>query len=223
MENSLSHYASFFAFLQCSHKDLFKNEKLGPVFIQLIFFFLINTYLLILYTNCCLNAAYNWRSSLVVSIRRHKLILNAARLLGDSLLAQSKACRQWCKHTKVTVSLHVSHGAEADNHDQPINVVRDNRSDCRRVLPTKNGIENTPATTTVELSVAAVDVPDTLVDVVRTRARANFCCITSDDVVPGVNFEGPDGFAEESGGDEIQETSGDDEEDLERCCVSSSG
>lgn len=56
----------------------------------------------------------------------------------------------------VTFLLVVPHGQEGQDNGKPVQVVRDHRAVCRRISPSKNGIENTPATTATELLIAAL-------------------------------------------------------------------
>ena len=65
------------------------------------------------------------------------------------------------------------------------------------------------------LSATYVDVPDGLVRVVRAGADADLGGVTTDDVVPLLLLEGPDGTGEEAGGDQIEQAGGCDEEELQ--------
>jgi hypothetical protein len=58
-------------------------------------------------------------------------------------------------------------------------------------------------------------VPDTLVDVIRSRSGTKFCGITSDYFVPFICLEIPDRSGEETSSDEIEEAGGDDQKELE--------
>lgn len=60
----------------------------------------------------------------------------------------------------------VPHAEECNDHNEPIEVVRKDTSVCRRVLPAEDGVENAPTAATVELRVAAVNMPNTFVDVI---------------------------------------------------------
>lgn len=66
-------------------------------------------------------------------------------------------------------------------------------------------------------------MPDALADVVRSRSGACLAGVASDDVVPCVVFEEPDCTREEAGGDEVEEAGADYQEDLELCCVATTG
>lgn len=65
-------------------------------------------------------------------------------------------------------------------------------------------------------------MPDTLANIVRTGSRTRFGGVTTDDVVPGVVLEVPDGTGEETSGDEVKEASRDDQEILQRGGVTTS-
>ena len=58
----------------------------------------------------------------------------------------------------------VPHRCESNYHGNPVHVIRDHGAIGRGVLPTKEGIEDTPAA--VEVWVTAVDMPDALADIV---------------------------------------------------------
>lgn len=105
---------------------------------------------------------------------------------------------------------------EADDDREPEEVVADDTAVGGTVLPTKQRIENTPAAATVQLGVTAVDMPDTLSNVVRPRARAVLGCITTGGLVPGVRLEEPDASGEEAGRHKVKEASAHNEEDLQR-------
>lgn len=53
--------------------------------------------------------------------------------------------------------------------------------------------------------IAYVDVPDTLVDIIRSRSGSKFCGITSDYLVPLVCLEVPDSSGEQTSSHEIEE------------------
>lgn len=64
-----------------------------------------------------------------------------------------------------------------------------------------------------------VDVPDTLIDVIRSWTGPSFDGITTDHLVPSVCLKKPNPSGEESGSDDIEKAGGDDQEELEsgRC------
>jgi hypothetical protein len=82
--------------------------------------------------------------------------------------------------------------------------------------PLSPGLPNYPTLERLKRGrwIAYIDVPDTLVDIVRTSPRSEFCSITSDGLVPGLCLEIPYSSGEETGCDEIEEASGDHQEEL---------
>ena len=48
-------------------------------------------------------------------------------------------------------------------------------------------------------------MPDTTIDIIRSRAGAGLGSITANGIVPLLGFEEPDGFGEETSSDEIEE------------------
>ena len=60
-----------------------------------------------------------------------------------------------------------------------------------------------------------VDMPDGLVRVVGAGADADLGGVTTDDVVPLLLLQGPDGTGEEAGGDQVEQAGRCDEEDLQ--------
>lgn len=117
------------------------------------------------------------------------------------------------------MALVVPHSDEADDDEDPVHVVRDNATISSRVLPPKDSVEDTPATAPVHLRVAAVDVPDALGDIVGPGTRPGLGGVAAYDLAPFVVLEIPDGLGKQAGGDEVEETSGDDKEDLHGCRV----
>jgi len=67
-----------------------------------------------------------------------------------------------------------------------------------------------------------VDMPYTLPDIVRAWPRPDLCGITTNDLIPSIDFESPDSFREEAGGDKVEEARRDDEEVLERRNIATS-
>jgi hypothetical protein len=65
------------------------------------------------------------------------------------------------------------------------------------------------------LRTAYVDVPDTLVYVIRTSSGSEFRGITSNYLVPSVRFQIPHASGEETGSDEIEEAGRDNQKELE--------
>lgn len=108
-----------------------------------------------------------------------------------------------------------SHQREGNHDRNPVEVISQHAPVRRTVRPAKDRIENAPSAASIELRVAAIDMPDALPNVVRTGTRADFRGVAADESVPGVILEVPDGFAEEACGDEVEEARADCEEDLE--------
>lgn len=52
--------------------------------------------------------------------------------------------------------LAVPQHTETDNNGNPVQVVRDNGTNCCRVLPAKEGIEDSPPSTTADLGITAL-------------------------------------------------------------------
>ena len=94
--------------------------------------------------------------------------------------------------------LAVPHAGKDDDDAKPVQVVREDRAIGGRVLPAEDGVEDPPAATAVQLRVAAVDVPDALVDVVGAWAGAYLARIAADGLTPRVVFKVPDGLGEEA-------------------------
>lgn len=76
-------------------------------------------------------------------------------------------------------------------------------------------VEDTPATASVKLWVAAVDVPDALVDIVGTWSRSDFSDITANQFRVCVHFQVPDTAGEKTSSNEVQEAGGNYKEDLD--------
>ena len=51
---------------------------------------------------------------------------------------------------------------------------------------------------------AYVDVPDTLIDIIRSGTGSGFDGVTTDHLVPTVRLEKPNASGEESGSDDIE-------------------
>lgn len=63
--------------------------------------------------------------------------------------------------------------------------------------------------------VTYVDVPNALIDIIRASTGAELGSLTTNVLVPLLVLKVPDGAGEETGGDEVQEAGGGDEEELE--------
>lgn len=83
-----------------------------------------------------------------------------------SLLLPRKHLDKGREDAQIAVALLVSHGHEGQDDHKPVNVIGDDGTDRGGVLPAKDGVEDTPASASVYLWVAAVDVPHRLGDVV---------------------------------------------------------
>lgn len=98
--------------------------------------------------------------------------------------------------------LIISHCPEEDHYRDPIDVVGNDRAICCRVLPTENGIEDTPSAAAVDLRIAALELgvrpgstrtdgenthvymPHTLADIIRARSASDVVEIRAEDLVP---------------------------------------
>lgn len=65
-------------------------------------------------------------------------------------------------------------------------------------------------------------MPDALSDVIRSRTGTCLGSITTNYVVPSIVLQIPDASGEEAGSNQVEDASGDDQEDLEGGLVSSS-
>jgi len=93
---------------------------------------------------------------------------------------------------QTTILLLEPHCSKTDHDHNPVQVVRKHRTIRRRICPAKQGVEDTPTTASIDLRRAAVDMPDTLADVVGSWPGACLAGVASDDVVPSVVLEEPD-------------------------------
>ena len=105
------------------------------------------------------------------------------------------------------------HQGQHDDDKKPVAVVGDDGAICGRVLPSQQGVEDIP--TFVDFWVAAVDVPHALVDVVSTWAGPVFGGVTTCLTTVQVLLEIPDTSGEQAGSDQIQDSGGDTEENLQ--------
>lgn len=109
----------------------------------------------------------------------------------------------------------MTHDGKADDDYKPVDVIRDHRAVGCRVCPTEDGIKDTPARAAVQFRVAAVDVPNTLANIVRAWAGARLRCITANDLIPFVVFKIPDCLGEKTCGNQVQEAGRNDQKDLQ--------
>jgi len=123
----------------------------------------------------------------------------------------------------VSVLLVVSHGNESNHDDDPVQIVGQHRAVGCRICPAKDGVEDTPSATAVDLRVAAVDVPYAFTNVVRSWSGSYFGQVSTDDLGPCVHLKRPDCLGEETGSDQVEEAGGDDEEDLKSCTIATPG
>lgn len=63
-------------------------------------------------------------------------------------------------------------------------------------------------------------MPDSLLDIIRSRTISSLCYIAADLLCKGVVLQTPDGLGEHAGGNKIKNASGEDQEDLDRHAVS---
>lgn len=105
------------------------------------------------------------------------------------------------------------HQGQEDNDSQPVDVVGDDGTVSGGVLPSQQGVEDIP--TVICFRVTAVDVPDTLVDVVGTRAGTVFGSVTTSLLVETVGLQVPDTSGEQTCSNQIKDGSGDTKENLQ--------
>ncbi|KAB8437403.1 hypothetical protein FH972_025081 [Carpinus fangiana] len=133
-------------------------------------------------------------------------ITTLLRVFGDGLgLAQGP----------VTRTLVVGHEEEANNDGDPVHVVANDGTVGGAVGPAEEGVEDAPSASTVQHGIAAVDVPYGLANIVAAGARTRLGGISTSQLVPSVLLQIPDASAKETGGNEVEEAGGDDQEDLE--------
>jgi hypothetical protein len=96
--------------------------------------------------------------------------------------------------------LLVPHKHKPENHREPIKVIREDGTIGSGIGPAQDGVEYSPSTTTALQGTAAVHMPYTLPDVVRSSPSTHLRCFTSYQVVPGVVLQVPDPTSAESCG-----------------------
>lgn len=57
-------------------------------------------------------------------------------------------------------------------------------------------------------------MPNTLVNIVGSCAVSDFCCVSTNGIVPFLSLEEPDSAGEQTGCDDVQQTGRGNEEDL---------
>jgi hypothetical protein len=122
----------------------------------------------------------------------------------------------------VTVILLVCHGGKLRNDEYPVQVIGKDRTIRSRVVPSNHSIQDSPSSSTVELGVTAlncqqglascervtyVNVPDTPVNIVRSRTISEFRGVTTDNLVPLLLLKEPDGARKETCGNKVKEAS----------------
>jgi len=123
----------------------------------------------------------------------------------------------WLPERPVTLFLVVPHSKKAKANSNPIQIVGDDSAVGGGVVPAKERVENTPAT--IQLGAATVDVPHSIADVIRAWSVASFSCISASELVELVGLKVSYGLGKETGTDEIEETSADDESSLQFCHI----
>lgn len=123
----------------------------------------------------------------------------------------------------IPVPLVVPHADIGENDTDPVEIVSQHRTIGSRVGPSEQSVEYTPSATTTQFRVAAVDVPDTLTNIIRTGPRSRLRSISTDDVVPSVVLEVPDGARKQPSGNKIKEARRDDQEVLQGGSVTTPG
>lgn len=158
-----------------------------------------------------------WHPINLLALLNHALTAGPA---GSLLRADSAHAGR--EERNVAVTFIVPHANISSDDTDPVEVVTQHGSIGGRVGPAEKGVEDTPSTTATQFGVAAVDVPDTLADIVGTSSRTRFGRITTDDIIPGVVLEVPDCTGEETSGDEVEEAGRDDQEVLQGGSVTTS-
>lgn len=159
----------------------------------------------------CLVRLVGWKYPLlfVTSAAAAHLIVTALPMEGSLVLGPG--FHEW----PMPLCLFEPQENEEDNHDNPEDIVSDDTAVSGTVLPAKQGVEDTPATTTVQLRIAAVDMPDAVADIVGAWTGSVLGSVAASRLVPGVGFQEPDALGEETRGHQVQETGADDEEHLQ--------
>lgn len=65
-------------------------------------------------------------------------------------------CHLGLQQWPVPLNLAISHGQECQDHNEPVEVVRDDGAVCCRVGPSEDGIEEAPASAAIEFGAAAL-------------------------------------------------------------------
>ena len=93
-------------------------------------------------------------------------IFHRCRLLGNLSLgsqvlldARGFGALLRLEERPVSLDLAISHGDKPEHDSDPVDVVRDDRAVRGRVGPSQDGVEETPASASVELRAAALMIP----------------------------------------------------------------
>ena len=93
-------------------------------------------------------------------------IFDRCRLLGNLSLgsqvlldARGFGALLRLEERPVSLDLAISHGDKPEHDSDPVDVVRDDRAVRGRVGPSQDGVEETPASASVELRAAALMIP----------------------------------------------------------------
>lgn len=89
------------------------------------------------------------------------LVITAMHIIA--VIGPGLGFQEW----EMTTLLVKAKRAKCHNHSQPVQVIGDDRTVCGAVGPSQDGVEDAPAATAVQFGIAAVDMPDTLSDVIR--------------------------------------------------------
>ena len=115
---------------------------------------------------------------------------------------------------QVAALLFKDHQTQHDNKHQPVDVVTQHRGQVAGVLPSEQGVEDVPPV--VQFRVAAVDMVHGLSDVVGPVPVTTFGGVTATGKVESIVFKVPSTTGEKTGGDQIQDRGGQDQENLQR-------
>ena len=98
----------------------------------------------------------------------------------------------------------VPHQYKPEDHRQPIEIIREDRAIGSRIGPAQDGIEYSPSTTTTLQRAAAIHMPYTLPDVVRSRASSHLFGFTTYFVIPSVVLQVPHPASAEPCGNQVE-------------------
>ena len=98
----------------------------------------------------------------------------------------------------------VSHQHKPEDHCQPIEIIREDRPIGSGIGPAQDGVEYAPSTTAALQGTAAIHMPYTFPDVVRSRASPHLFGFTTYFVIPSVVFQVPHPASAESCGNQVE-------------------